>query len=219
MNRAKFHKLYFPGLISLVFLPLMCIGYFAYNSGFQKLTSIRISWSNKQSLDKLLKKDFDITTYRKYTYIKLTGQIDLDNVEIKKAKSISTDLINNKDYVNGVDIFFDSKTTYSELIEILDFCDLQNRKLTYVPYDDHVYMFGNKPFSLDKPVHSSYNDVIICGNAFLEHNHQASFFERLSTEIKSMLKDLRPFWPSMIILLIMIILPFVKRGEIANSKL
>ncbi len=47
MSLPKFHKLYFPGLISLVFLPVMCIYYLIDNGAFHRYRVMDVSWEKQ----------------------------------------------------------------------------------------------------------------------------------------------------------------------------
>jgi len=69
MSLPKFHNLYFPGLISLVFLPILCIAYFVNHNSFQKYSAMPISTADKKSLDEMSKmsgRNFHVYRFRKY---------------------------------------------------------------------------------------------------------------------------------------------------------
>ena len=125
MKMPKFHKLYFPGLISLVFLPLMCIWYFMSQDVFHKYGIMEVAWMPKSDLNKYVSsygKKFNVETFRKYERITLSGNLDKDDVSLNNLKRLLIQLSAKNDTLNGIKVSFGKHATYEELVNVLDIC-------------------------------------------------------------------------------------------------
>jgi len=149
MGRPKFHKLYFPGLISLVFLPALCIGYFLYACFFNRPLGINVIWGNDsmiKSWGKFQKQLFNVNTFRKFNNCLLTGN------EIKD-KSILTDFERNikklgfsGDTINGFSLSFAEHTKYEDVITSIDICaQFENTGISYILYENKILVWKGQP--------------------------------------------------------------------------
>ncbi|WP_295674835.1 hypothetical protein [uncultured Mucilaginibacter sp.] len=210
-----FHKLYFPGLISLLFLPLMCIGYFAFTGKFQQLTLLPVAWFNKDGMDqfnKFRKEKFDVFTFRKYTDLVLIGDTRTDDVSLNQMKYSTTNLLKTNDFATGVCVAFSNNARYDEMVAVIDFCN-QSKGVDFILYDNKVFIYKLKPVKYKSPSYVGLldNDIVI-------YKPKLSFADKFKLEINSFLKELLPFWPSALVLFLMAWLTFSSKARYLNPK-
>src|SRR6202012_2757837 len=91
-SRSKFSKFYFPGMISLVLLPLICVIYLFADRIIPKYGRLELITFSKQQLSKLKEGVIkpvdmvDVNTYRNYHDIVFTGNPGHDAEEHARLK-------------------------------------------------------------------------------------------------------------------------------------
>ncbi len=143
MSRPKFQKLYFPGLISLVFLPLMCICYLISNNTFHKYQIMKIAWAPREMINKWISrpgKKVDIETFRKYKVLKITGDSKHDHKELSNLKVLLNELYLKNDTINGVNVSLGSHALYGEFVSVLDICfQDKDDNLSFDPIGSEIF--------------------------------------------------------------------------------
>jgi|GEM_PF-3404534 len=122
-TKPKFGKFYFPGMISLVCLPLLCVEYFLCTNSFQKIGVIDVIWENTQGfkeMSKFLHIDIDVDSYRKYHDISFIGNPAHDAAEQAKLKTMLVCLNQNTDFVNGIRVTFGRHCRYVDVVAAID---------------------------------------------------------------------------------------------------
>jgi len=187
-------QIYFPGLISLVILPLLCIGYFWKNGWLDQKTMLNVAYFNdainKRIAERSDKPQFHPNSFRKYTEFVLTGSEKQNDITIREIIEGSKKLEVNKDTVNGYIIKFTNRTKYADVVKTFDYC---NRDSVGLIYGDKVYFYWAKPW-----VPSKNNILITEGDLMIRIPSSQSFFEKLNVDIKKDIDFLKPFWPCLI---------------------
>jgi hypothetical protein len=213
MSRPKFRKIYFPGLISLVCLPLMCIGYLVQNNTFYKLQGMPITWC-----DAKLFKEFHIATFRKYEAINISGNSSSDVAEINKINSRLKQLLIKDDVKNGIKVIFGDKSNYAEFINVLDICFLNSDKgLVFAPYGNKLFIghvrLQSSPAS---SVHHLYNDVIIQKASVREPDFSSE--QNIKTFFSKLSRLAEKYWAPILAFTIMLVFAFSKRRRYLNLR-
>jgi hypothetical protein len=221
MNRPKFHKLYFPGLISLVFLPVMCICYLIRNNIFHKYHAMTVAWESKESLKEWMKfshKKINIETFRNYQNLSLTGNPNHDMTEQIEMKTLIKQLIHKTDTLNGVCISFGSHTRYDEIIDVLDICyqyQAGNDRFNFVPYNNKVLMYYMAPIKGEKMDYACLlcNDVL-----YIKPKEPFISIEKIKAGMVEAYKLVLEYWPSIIIFMLMLGFTVYKTRRYFNLK-
>ena len=183
-------KIYFPGLISIVLLPLCCIIYIYY---YQVQYGMKISWFDSKGIERLNRlygQKIDYTTFRRYSNLYLTGYKEHDKSELKRLKKFADALVLTDDQKNGVCINLTYKTKYQDIITALDIC-MNHESLGVIPLNDNIYLFKfDTPVSYPPikkpPVIDLGNDVVVIAPSHKIFNDLQVFFSIAS------------FWPCLI---------------------
>lgn len=210
-KRNLFTQLYFPGMISLLILPLACFVLFTFEGRFTKQSQLPVSWADEDYFSGSARgkhNRFDIEGFRKYKEITIgsleSGQSE--NVIATLPRQIS-DLIVKNDTVKGYKVIFTKQATYGNLVEVLNicfkYCDGRDQ-VFFVPYENKIYI-GKTSRKIREDV-----SLVDLDNDMVYYKPKRSFEQRVSTStlaFKNALletsESFRSFWPCLIILLLM----------------
>lgn len=157
-------RLYFPGLISLVFLPLMCIGYLLYAGKFQKLYMLDIAWAGDKFAKYLTNSTgIDYKTHRNYQDLRLTGDENQDSRSLIKLQQKIKALETSSDTINGYSITFTQRTKYVNVVQALDIgMNVEPSKMGLLILNDQVLIWKlNKHAGYKLAV--AHKPLFICG--------------------------------------------------------
>ncbi|GAA4311610.1 hypothetical protein GCM10023149_06680 [Mucilaginibacter gynuensis] len=119
--RRKFTKLYYPGLLSLLILPLLCVIYIQYQETGNIRYGTDVAYRSKVSVKTYeLPKESQLLSNYKVISNGLSHE-DIGLVISHTNKAI-LNLIANKDTVNGIAITFGGKTQYADMVEVINIC-------------------------------------------------------------------------------------------------
>src|SRR6185437_1694033 len=144
MIRPIFSKIYFPGLISLVFLPLICIWYFLSEGKFNRLSKIDITWGTDKWVNYYLKtkKNSDINKVRKFNDFILTGDEHHDKHYLNNLPNQINMLAVVGDTVNGIRISLTPHTSYNEFVRSIDaYYQFPNDRMVLLPYQNKFFIW------------------------------------------------------------------------------
>ena len=201
--RSKLSKLYFPGLISLMFLPMLCIIYLLNDGSLQRnyrmelLTYDARNWKYWIGLSS---EKNDIETYRKYTQVYFTGNPAYDAVEHVKLTDLLKRLNQTKDVINGISILYGPHAKYNELVSGIDDAYQSNNDLSVLLYHNKVLIWNYVPIKV------SASMIPPCGG--LHFTNQTSVPLDISEKIYNELLD---FWPSVLAFIAMLWFSFSKK--------
>jgi hypothetical protein len=210
----KRRKIYYvPGMISLIFLPLICC---LYLNKFHKKEerSIELSMPARYDpkLDHKNKIVFDTTCLswpenrRNYTII------DIDN-SAKNQKNLKLfndrvlQIIKTNDTVNAIHLLFGKESTYGQFIEALNICN-KDTFPCYIVLDDNLW-FLHKNYS-----QQIKNKILTRRKESIERQNESERYITLNRILKKpieskdesnlkILKDMMKVWPCFILIAIL----------------
>jgi hypothetical protein len=208
-SRLKFSKLYFPGLISLVLLPLICIIRLYDDGRFQKIGIMNIITANTESWKDWQKHSHlpAIESLRHYQFIQFTGNDDSDAFKQIKLTRLVCDLAAKKDLKNGICILFGKKSKYKDFVGAINTGFTSgDTDMAPLPYNDKIFIVKQKHYV-------QQNEDLKGGDA-IYYSPKPSFYDTLISKWKKNTADVKillPYWPSGIVFLLMIGLIVTKR--------
>jgi len=186
MKRRKIY--YVPGMISLIFLPILCVWYLNEHKNVQRCIELcaperYIPNKNDGRLH------FDTTLLslpenkRKYINFKMNGNFINDENELTSFNNHVLDIVENEDTINGLHITFEDNAKYNTFIKVIDICKKDSFRPSYLFYDNEFWYF-----------HREWNDSIkkVIKDRFKnsKSNSHSDFFVNDVVYIKPEL----PFW-------------------------
>jgi hypothetical protein len=104
---------YAPGMVSLILLPLLCLGWLYYNKAFERKSLIDIAFYSPE-WNKSLPKDlqFEFPPKRDFTVINLKGNDKNDKLNLQYAHILLNQWKSNKDTIQGINFHFGNKAKY-----------------------------------------------------------------------------------------------------------
>ncbi len=152
-------RFYYPtGIISLIFLPLLCIWWLDKNQAFKKYAVIDIAWwspSLHENNPEFYPKESHPNKI--YTDINLTGDDKDDKTRLDYAQLQIRELVKSLDTATGVHFHFSDKSKYWTLIRALDICKTEKAKV-YIPYENDIWVLNQKP---DNPNEEKQKNFVI----------------------------------------------------------
>ncbi len=174
INYKPHKKLYYTsGLISLLFLPVLCVLYLQKTKVFEPIFSIEYREIFHNGVISLRTKEN--RTYKTYC---LSGDEVSDTKILKSVHEQMHELVAKKDAKSGVLVRFLNKSKFSSFIEVLNICYKENIQL-YEFYNDEFKLYYS-PFKYDElfapKEEGSYE---ICGTGWLLIGTDTSFLQKL----------------------------------------
>ena len=141
INKRRKKIFYVPGMISLIFIPLLCLVYFYRTDSFTVYGSLNLVFSDDESFF-----EYKVTSLRRYKKFNLNGSKLKEQKNLNELQFFLRNLVKEKDTINGAKVNFGSKTHYDVFVSVLDILNVE-KVPTWGPYKDDIYIFG----SLNKP--------------------------------------------------------------------
>lgn len=180
---------YVPGIISLVFIPLLCLCHFYRVDAFKVYRSIELYVPVGNEFE-----DYEFLTLRKYKIFNFDGSC-LENNRLNEMKLYLRKLRIEKDTINGIKIHFGMKSRYQTFINSLDILAEEDSP-TWITNKNDIYVLGSS--NTNKKVQDTVEHHIMnCGTgelmrqqAYWEqkakkeeevYNFQVSFFKQKAT--------------------------------------
>lgn len=138
MIKSKNHKriFYRPGMISLVFIPLLCLYYFYKNDVFKEFRCFQVIGFVEK--DKFIN-EYKIPTLRKYKELNFNNSLVFENGILNKLQADLRQLKKKNDTINGIKIHFGKKTDYAVFVKVLDLFAIEDIP-TYFIYKDDIWV-------------------------------------------------------------------------------
>ncbi|MGE6354410.1 hypothetical protein ACQKCJ_11120 [Flavobacterium sp. NPDC079362] len=137
-KREKRKKIFYvPGIISLVFIPLLCLYYFYKIDAFKVYSSLEFFLPNKDELEK-----YKVEDLRKYKIFKFEDNRSKEQQKLKELKFFVHDLVRQYDTINGAKIHFGSKTDYDTFVSVISMMSEVNVP-TWALFKDNIYVLAN----------------------------------------------------------------------------
>ena len=139
MKRRKIY--YVPGMISLIFLPILSVWYLNKHENVQRCIDIvfpqRYSPFNDHRFDTTLLSLPE--NKRKYINYELTGNIANDRATLDSFNLKLLNIVKNKDTKTGLHINIKDSAKYISMIEIIDICNKDTFWPGYLFYDNEFW--------------------------------------------------------------------------------
>nr|WP_294950192.1 hypothetical protein [uncultured Mucilaginibacter sp.] len=186
MKRPVFSRIYFPGLISLVLLPLMCYGYFAYQAGLSKMSGMDVAFADVDFFERV---KFDVKNFEaRSTKFEISGDAKNNSATLSKLKILCNDIIRKNKYGEGVMVTIKDDADYQDFVNLMDVG--LSTKVSFTAYQNKVF------YTLFKPVKTEWGRVPHPIHDYFEIVYNRSELPLLAT--------ISRFWPSAIAFLLMI---------------
>jgi hypothetical protein len=198
-DRKRKWLFYTPGLVSLIFFPMLCFFYFNNHHVFD-IRVREVVFCNPE----LYKSNPDIYVEnypkREYVDINLTGDDREDKIKLNYAQLKIRELVLSKDSIKGVHFHFDDKAKYWTLIRAFDICEIENEK-NYLPYQNDIWV--TQEDFCRTPITEFYGWV--CGTID-PYNEMI----RRREKINIIINTAKEFWVSGFLFIFMTILTIIK---------
>ncbi|WP_394774168.1 hypothetical protein [Flavobacterium sp.] len=137
-KREKRKKIFYvPGIISLIFIRLLCLYYFYKVDAFKVYSSLEFFLPNKDELEK-----YKVEDLRKYKIFKFEDNKLKEEQELKELRFFVHDLVKKYDTINGAKIHFGSKTDYDTFVSVISIMSDENVP-TWALFKDNMYVLAN----------------------------------------------------------------------------
>jgi hypothetical protein len=130
-----FRKYYSPGLISLVFLPLLSCSYLYKCLHPVKNYCIQMQIPRKND-------QFDyyhFPQFRNYKRVDLTGNLDEGKDKIRSTEKLLKNMVAQKDTIDGIWLHFTNTVKYQILVTLIDICNAE-KAATYAWVGDDFWI-------------------------------------------------------------------------------
>ncbi len=219
LSRPKFAKFYFPGLISLVMLPLLCVGYIYY----ELLPKYFITDDSSEKFDYPAGSIYaypgkNVYKNRKFKSFKIDGDTHVNDQIAKKTSLLIEDLISKKDTINGISVRLGTHSKYGDLVRLISICyEHEQPDFYFRLIDDELimYYYKLKP-TTGRTIASPIG--FTCGTGRVIYTENYTYFESVTKSLRDLNVNIsivafRPWllYFVVIIWLIMLILVLFKR--------
>jgi hypothetical protein len=215
MIRPEFHKIYFPGLISVVCLLLMCIGYFAYEGRLEQLTALPVVWADEHGTSHFLKTD--VNKFRKYDNEFLTGNKSHDSLVLADFEIKVRTLNSTTDTSKAYSITFSNHANYNEIVKTIDVCENSgSNDIGFVLCKDKALIWKAAPYHPPKNSITIDNAGLLADDTIIIPPPKPTEYDKVIIKLTEVCNEVVLFWPSIIVLLIMIGLSISRRRVITS---
>lgn len=165
MLKERLRKIYYkPGIISLLILPFVFI-YFANNEIKRKTSFVLplvMADTNYLKTIKAFQVHYNsFPPKRNYVDIRFTGDNNADQTKIAFAQIKIREIIEEKDYNNGIHFKFTDNCTYGTFVNTINILKKDSAK-TYMALEKDIWFYQLQPFTTYKNFMQNcviYNDV------------------------------------------------------------
>jgi hypothetical protein len=206
-TNTLFKRFYFPGMISLICLPLLCIGYFAYTTGFKQLAAMDVVWLDDSFVSQF---NFDkMYAENKNPKLIFTGDRKHNESLLSSLDARCKKLLKEKRYNEGAVVVFTNAAKYEDLVNVLDIGNGFNDRISCVPYSNKVFFLLPKPFVQQPGKDSKMPMAWSCGTSdAMTYKPEQSFMDKSSAFAAR-------FWPSITVFLMMIFFSIRSQRKLA----
>ncbi|MBD1362780.1 hypothetical protein IDJ77_03065 [Mucilaginibacter sp. ZT4R22] len=196
MKKTIFSRIYFPGLISLVFLPLVVVYIYLHRLKTEAKWGIEIGWNNDTSIkdaNKFKTQKLNILDYKNFPVVTINGNKENNNESLHQLAIACAKIVSNQNGKNGIVAELKDNASYGDLVDVLDVGLRFKDKIDIIPYNDRVYFttFPRKKAGAD--VKETIPLFIICGNALWGERR-----DRIAQSKELFNDTAKSFWPALI---------------------
>ncbi|MDX6182465.1 hypothetical protein SGQ44_07635 [Flavobacterium sp. Fl-77] len=137
-KKLKRRKIFYvPGMISLIFIPLMCFYYFYKIDAFKVYGSLEFGIPDKEDFEK-----YKVEDLRKYRTFSFNEKKSKHKQQLNELRFFTRDLVKRFDSINGAKIHFGSKTDYDTFVSIMDIM-VEEKMPVWALFSDNMYAFAH----------------------------------------------------------------------------
>ena len=196
---------YVPGMISLIFLPIICVLYLNKSNYVERVIEIQLPSKYNPKHNGRNSIVFDTTVLSLPNNRRIYSSIELDsnhqeNKEKLKLFNYTVDkLISTKDTVNGIHLRFGNGLKYNEFFEAINKCYFKDTINNFIIYDNNLWYFHKNVSTQEKMRIIHYKEKMIEERNEFEKNRIIERTIELSNEsISKRLIDALKVWPCLI---------------------
>lgn len=136
---------YVPGMISLIFIPLLCIVFFYKTDSFTVYGGMDLTLSDQESF-----LEYKVSSLRKYKEFDFKGSKSNEKKNLNELQFFLRKLVKESDTINGAKVHLGTKTHYDVFINVIDIIETE-KVPTWGLFKNDFYILGsnNKP-KIDK---------------------------------------------------------------------
>lgn len=214
----KKRKLFLPnGILSLIFLPIICLIFINQNSHFinERILPVYF-WDIKNP--PVFEEEFNnYIKNKKYEHFYLTNCDDKNKEVFSLASKSIQKLLLSKDTINGVHLFVPNNAKFKTFIDGINLCNTLKVKV-FIPNNNDIWIINPKPEkkeTLSSP--STICMVIIDPIQKYEKTEKEIYLER-KEKIDYFIRTSKTYIYPILIFLIMVIINIVKIRNLSISK-
>jgi hypothetical protein len=210
--RPRIPKIYYPaGLISLIFLPLLCLWHLQDQKAFEELRMISVWWWSPdmygaESAPFYPENHPDIH----YQEIRLSGNETADRLALESSRLSIRQLATSGDTLNGVHFHFDAQAKYWTLIKAFEICKTEKARI-FIPDDNDLWVYNlppAKPSVADTFPIMGCCVVYSCGNSYQQSD--ADITNARNEAILGMFTNIQTYGVSILLFTGLVFLTFWK---------
>lgn len=134
---SLFNQLYFLGMISLVGLPLLYIGYFAYTTGFNQLAAMDVVYADQDYFKNF---KFDAASFEENTPNLVFTNDEIANQRLlKDLYKRCNHILEHPGTSRGVTVVFEKSSRYADMVNVFDLGYSFKYRISFIPYNNKVY--------------------------------------------------------------------------------
>ena len=163
----KFKRFYIPGMISLIFFPILCVCYITISTIKTEERAIKVTMPPPDGSDVIITSYSFEVPKRNFRQIRLDGISTVDKTNLEYAELAIRRIVKDRDTINGIKFTFNKNSSYGTWVSALNICLKENAK-QYVAKGNDIWVFNNfekekLPSNVNKlnsPYFSLENDML-----------------------------------------------------------
>lgn len=141
-SNIKLKRFYIPGMISLIFFPILCVYYITISTIKTEERAITVIMNPLEGSDVIMTNYASLIPERNFRQIILNGMSYEDKMNLGYAEHAIRRMINDRDTINGINFTFNKNVSYGILVSALNVCLKENAK-QYVLKGNDIWVFYN----------------------------------------------------------------------------
>jgi hypothetical protein len=215
----KRYRFFYPaGLISLVLLPLLGCIYLYSKPVIEQQYVMEVNTISPESQKRYPDRFPDPLELRQYQKIFLSGNKTGDSIKLLEVQGAIHSILTKKDTVNGIQIVFGPKAKYFSLVQSLNICLMEEAKTWTIHKNNFLVLYRNPT--------KQVNFRSFCGTPEIQRYYDRLFREEKELQYKklhpapaiSLAAIIKTFWPSSVLLLIMVSLNIKKVRHLLREQ-
>jgi hypothetical protein len=122
-------RLFIPaGIISLMLLPLLSLGYFYSQKGFEHYRILEFNTVGRKVLERMPPEFRPVLPERDYQLVELTGEAQADKAKLDYVQMYVRQLEARNDTLRGIRVVLKDQAEYASLVRVIDLPNVENLK-------------------------------------------------------------------------------------------